>query len=364
MRLPRSGQFATLITLVLAARLFVASNLARADTNEIRIGFIASLSSFAAPYGTAVLEGAQIAVDELKKSGAKVALIVEDDQSEPKQTATSYQKLRAANHIDGLITGSWWVNSLVKTAERDNLPFLSCETLYDRDFIQAPNYFSLAGDLRDWVRIFEPLIAKRGWHTGTMIKASSGFADTINEELGNIFSRPGRTYLAPIEYQDLDLKEAPTIAAKVRRLASDIIYIDAQPQSFGLMMKKLSEQKVTGITVLTNPIANDAWSQKLFKPEEFLGEIYFSMRNTFDPKFLKKFEDRYHRQPILNADLGYYAVYLMAAALADHRGAIPALHSGLSVAGHQFEFDEHNVFRGNQQEIFTFKNGRPEKAAL
>ena len=78
-------------------------------------------------------------------------LVVEDDGSEMKDTVTTCKKLLAVDRVQGLLTGSWWVNAVVKQVERRGIPFLSAETTYDQDSVLAPNYFIMLGDLKDWV---------------------------------------------------------------------------------------------------------------------------------------------------------------------------------------------------------------------
>lgn len=130
---------------------------------EIKIGFIGSLSSFAANYGQAVLDGAVLAVQELEADGLNINLIVEDDGSVTKNTALAYNKLKNINQVQGILGGSWWINSIVKQSEKDNLPLVSCETLYNQDIIPGKNYFLLQGDLREWINVYEPLINEQGW---------------------------------------------------------------------------------------------------------------------------------------------------------------------------------------------------------
>ncbi len=328
----------------------------------LRIGYIGSLSGFAAAYGQAVLNGVTVAIDELKASGQPIELRVEDDKSSPKDLVTAYMKLKSVDKIDALITGTWWADSIVKKAEADSIPFISCETMYGKDFIQAPNYFSLLGDWRNWILVFRPLVEKNNWKKASMIKFISGAADTMRDEMQRMFSGNGRLFLKPVEYSDFEMKEATTIAAQVRAMAPDVLYVDGQPSSFGNMINKLIDQKVSKLVVFTNAIALDAYREKLFDPKRFPGEIYFSARSTYRPSFVKAYQGKYGREPELNSDLGYYAMYLLDKAFASGYEPVTALKSGkLQIDGITFSFDEHNVYSGIGQEVFTFRDGLPVK---
>lgn len=325
---------------------------ALAEKPPLRIGLIASLSGFSARYGTAVLEGARLAAKEIKERGTRIELLVEDDQSSPSQVTSAWQKLSSIDRAEGLIAGTWWANSIAPQASRAGVPLLSCETLYNREWIATQGYFTLLGDLRDWIRVYEPLVAERGWKKGAMVKFTSGFADTLEEEMRQVFSSQGRSWIKSIEYSDLDLKEAATIAAQLKVLKPDVVYVDAQPQSFAALMKRMTEQKISGMAVISNPIVRDAAEEKLFDPRAFQGEIYYTQRESFRPAFVEKFRAHYGRDPLLNADLGYYALHLLVQALSGQEPAGSALKSGkLSVDQLHFEFDDLNVYRGVRQKV-------------
>ena len=345
--------------------LFFFSLLSESFADPIKVGVAGSLTGFAGQYGTAVLEGAKLASEEVNKDGLKVEIITEDDQSVPRNLALSYQKLSTADRIQALVTGSWWANSIVSAVQNSGIPFLSCETLYNNEYVKAPNYFSLQGDLRDWVRAFEPLIKKRGWKRAAMVRFTSGFADTIEEEMRALFSKEGRSFMKAIVYSEIELREASTVAAQIKALKPEVLYIDAQPSGFAALMTRLIEQHMDNLVVLTNPIARDAYEQKLFDPKRFSGEIFYSQRESFSPEFLKKFRMRYGREPLLNSDLGYYAVQLLVKAFNDGKSdPIERLKSGkLSVDGMEFRFDENNVFHGLEQEIWTFGDAKPIKTS-
>jgi hypothetical protein len=134
---------------------------AQAEPTTKKIGLIASLSGFAAPYGAAVQQGVELALSEHRKTGASIELIVQDDQSDPNKVLSAYRYLKDAKGVDLLIAGSWWVRSLVKISERDRIPLLSCETMQDADFVASPTYFVLGGRVADWVSIYEPFFSSR-----------------------------------------------------------------------------------------------------------------------------------------------------------------------------------------------------------
>ncbi len=352
-----------IFTTFLGATYFDITANAQQDTKEIKIGVIVSLSGVAAAYGQAVLNGIQLAVDQSAMTH-RIKLVIEDDQSLPKNVSTIYQKLRSVDRIDALLAGSWWVNSIVKTVERDGIPFISCETLYNKDFVTGKNYFSLGGDLRQWITVYEPLIERNNWRSIQMIKFVSGFADTLRDELKNLFSGSGRQYIPEIEYSDLEMSNAATFAIKTRSSNADVIYVDAQPESFAYFVNHFSKLGNNKVAILTTSVADTAFHQKLIDPEQINTDIYFLRRSSYTQDFILKFRNKFNKEPVLNSDLGYYALLLVIKALASPESPISALKQGITVAGLRFSFDENNVSHIIKQEIFTFQEGVPVKIKL
>ncbi len=326
--------------------------------SPIKLGFVGSLSSFAANYGSAVLEGAKLASDELMKAGIVVDLKIEDDQSIAKNSVTAYTKLRNIDKVSAIIGGTWWANSFVKQVERDHIPLLSCESLFNDDVVLSDTHFIMNGDLRNWVKVYEPLVRSKGWKRGVIVRYISGFGATLAREFETLFSIDDRTFLGAIEYPDIDMSNAADIALKLRKLNPDVVYIDAQPAGLANLLKKLSESGMTKATILTNSIADVVRRDNLFDLSLFT-DFYFTRRESFNSVFEAKFKDKYGKAPYLNADLGYYAVYLATKAL-ENSDPITTLKNGFSVQGRQFLFDDNNVYSGIRQEIFRVQGSEIE----
>jgi branched-chain amino acid transport system substrate-binding protein len=322
---------------------------AEPGTDSLRIGFIGSLSSFAANYGTAALKGAQLAVAELKAKGEKVELLIEDDQSDTKNTVSAYAKLTKVNQVQGIVGGSWWVNAIVKSSERDGIPIISCETLYNGDYIAGKNYFILQGDLRDWIRIYKPLIERLNLKRGAVVHFISGFGNTLAGEFKSLFSEGGRQFAGAFEYTDIQVPNATSLALLIKQAHPDVIYIDGQPGGYATILKRLRDIGLEKVVLLGHSSLADAAHDKLFDVTAY-PNLYASRRGTFDAKFSEQYRKRFNEEPTLNADLGYYAVFLLVEAL-KAKEPIARLSSGIEVAGRHFSFDENHTYTAAPQVI-------------
>ncbi|MCB0332816.1 MAG: ABC transporter substrate-binding protein [Bdellovibrionales bacterium] len=57
---------------------------------SLRVGVIQSLSGIAAEDGKTVVQALELAQEELERRGVQIELVVEDDQTIPKNTVSSY----------------------------------------------------------------------------------------------------------------------------------------------------------------------------------------------------------------------------------------------------------------------------------
>lgn len=349
------------------ALLFLVGPISPAASLErpLTIGFIGSLTSFAGNFGTAILEGAKLAAKEINQGESKVRIISEDDQSVARNSVGAYMKLTNADRIDAIIGGSWWINAIVKKAEKAGFPLVSCETLYNKETVTGKTYFLLQGELRSWVQVYEPIVKDRGFKRAAVVRFTSGFGETLEEEMKSLFSHSGRSFAGTIEYSDIQIPDAASIVLQLKKLKPDVVYIDGQPSGLANLLKRMVEGGLTNLPIFTNSIAEDVLRDKLINLSLFTN-FYYTRRSTFDKDFSERFEKEYGKPPYLNADLGYFAVHILAEAATsgseqNPSGIVAALKNGVKVKGRQFAFDEHNVFAGPPQEVWRIDQGQTEK---
>ncbi len=325
-------------------------------TGPITIGFIGSLSNFAASYGSEALQGVTLAIEEANASGQRVTLLVEDDHSEMKHAVSALASFSGERKIDALITGTWWANALVKKAEPLNIPFLSVETAFNADTVLGKNYFLMLGDLREWVRAYEPIIEANKYKKGAIVRFISGFGETLAEAFKAQFSAKTRSFLGAIEYTEIDAHEARAYALKLKALNPDVVYLDTQPSSLATLLTRLREIGLGSLPIFANSVARDMCQQKLF---DCAGKknLFFTARRTVDPEFAKRFTARFGHAPYLEGDLGYYAAKLSLEALRTEAPVEALKGEGLTVDGIPFTFDARNVLTGLQHEVWEVRAG-------
>ncbi len=328
---------------------FFTCQLSLAEPVTRKIGLIASLSGFAAPYGVAVKEGIELAISELSGAEERVELVVQDDQSDPTKVLSAYHYLKDVEKIELLVGGSWWIRPLAQITEKDGMPLLSCETMQDADFVPSATYFVLSGRVANWVRRYEPLFRSQGMHRGAVVRFTSGFSQSILDEMRRLFSDSGREFVGVFEYQDLQFSEARSIALRLKRARPDVTFVDGQPQGVANFLKRRQELRMQDLPIVGHSVIEAAIKEGLVKSEH-MKNVYFLRRLPPDAEFGKRFEARFGRAPVLSADVGYAALHMAVAALKSE-DPLTTLRKGTTIAGTRFEFDAQQVAEGIPQEI-------------
>lgn len=168
------------------------------------------------------------------------------------------------------------------------------------------------------------------------------------------FSKDGREFVGALEYTDIHVPNAGDIILKLKRMNPDVVYIDGQPAGLATILKKMNEAGMANINIITNSIAADVKRDKLVDLSPFKN-LYYSQRIDFDQQFVAKFQKKFGKSPYLNADLGYYALKLLAESLIT-TDPISAIKSGIKIDSHQFNFNELNLYTGIPQVVHALEN--------
>ncbi|MGN0483160.1 MAG: ABC transporter substrate-binding protein [Lachnospiraceae bacterium] len=144
----RKRLISALLVSALAVSAFAGcGNSSKRDDNTFYIGGIGPVTGDAAIYGTAVQNGAQIAVDEINAAGgingAKIAYKFEDDQNDPEKSVNAYNTLKdwGMQVLMGTVTSAPCVAVASETGS-DNM-FQITPSASSTDVIKGDNVFQV-----------------------------------------------------------------------------------------------------------------------------------------------------------------------------------------------------------------------------
>src|SRR6516162_4846756 len=92
----------------------------------VKIGFINSVTGPEAPIGEALTNGADLAIDDLKKKGVNVTVIRQDDTGKPQIAMSALEQLATGDEVAAVVGpyASAPANAMAKLAEQYKVPML------------------------------------------------------------------------------------------------------------------------------------------------------------------------------------------------------------------------------------------------
>lgn len=307
---------------VVAALLALTSCGAK-ETNEIKIGGIFPLSGAVAVYGVECKNGIDLAIEEINAAGGingkNVVLISEDDEGNPDKTVNAYQKLTSkdgAKFIIGSLT-SGCTQAITNRAQAQKVvqiaPAATAPAITDAgDFIFRACFIDPFQGRVGGKFSAETLNAKTA---AILYDTGNDYSVGLTENFEAAFTQAGGTIVAKEAYTTND-KDFNAQLTKIKSAKPDVVYLPDYYNVVALIAKQLRAQGIEA------PIVGaDGWDGILGNSSaEVLNGFYSNhyATDSTDPAvqaFVKKFNDKYSKDPNSFAALGYDAVYILKDAI-------------------------------------------------
>ena len=294
------------------------------ETDEIKIGIISSLTGTIAPYGESVLQGVQLAVDEINKNsginGKTIKPIIEDDQSDSKIAVSAINKLINVDNVEVVIgpVASSGVMAVASIAEQKKVVVLSPAAAspsitYAGEFI----FRNRASGGLEALTMAEIAIDKLNKKTAAIFYINTDYGVSYKSIISDTFTKLGGK-IKIIESFDQGKTEFRTELLKISNRNPECIFLLANPQEAGNILKQSKELGLTSQFIANNVegdevlnIAGNA-AEKLIIVLPFF-DIYSD--NSATKKFINDFKNRFKKTPDLYAANGFDAVFLIKKAV-------------------------------------------------
>ena len=265
---------------------------AKKDADKFYIGGIGPTTGDAAIYGTAVMNGAQIAVDEINEAGGingkKIEFNFQDDQSDAEKSVNAYNTLK-----------DWGMQVLMGTVTTTPCVAVADKTAQDNMFEVTPSASStdvIAGDNVFQVCFTDP-------NQGTKSAQYIGENKVVAEEAFTADSKTDfSTQLKKAQDGGAELVFLPIYYTEASIILTQADQMGYQPKFFGcdgldglLAVKNFDTKLAEGVMLLT-PFAADA-------------------TDDLTKKFVKEYKDKYDEVPNQFAADAYDAIYAIKAAM-------------------------------------------------
>ena len=312
--------------LVLGLGLFAVLTLSACGgaDNTVRLGVIGPLTGEYSLYGTAVRDGAQLAVDELNAAGGilgkDVELFAYDSKGDPVEGVNAYNRLLDEDEIHALVGGTFSGVTLAikELAVEDGLPILTPTATNPNVTLDAPNVFracytdSYQGSVAAVFADEELEVDKVAVMYNRDDAYSQGLADAFKDEFEN-----RGTVVEDLQFgaQDDDYSALlDTLAAS----DAEAVFLPAYVAEVGAI---LTQAAAKGIDIPF--IGGDGWDSIEQDYADVAEGHYFGNHyaKTDDAQVVQDFVANYTAEfgeaPNALAALAYDAVYALASAFED-----------------------------------------------
>ena len=239
-----------IILIVLFLLFDLINNVSTSNISEsINIGVIIPLTGSQAPYGQAIREGLELALQDLR-SDRKIELIYEDNQGEVKNSVSAAQKLISLDKVTALITGVSQHSLAVAPIAEENKIVLSTLASHATALNTAGDYiFKNDDDFAKLAKESAKYIFNQDYRSVGLIyalynDAQKGFASEFQNEFEKL---GGKVYLEAFAKEEQDFRSN---LLKLDSKNVEVIFIGGLVNDNALILKEIIElglkQKVFG----------------------------------------------------------------------------------------------------------------------
>jgi branched-chain amino acid transport system substrate-binding protein len=293
----------------------------------IKIGANLELTGGGASYGQSIMEGMELALDEINKDGVggkKLEIVKYDNKSDAAEATTGAIKLASQDKVDVMIGAATSTNTLaqVQVANDNKVPLITPtgtnETITSKDGKVNEYVFRTC-----FIDPFQGTVAANfaqqelGAKTAAIyIDSSSDYSKGLAAAFKDAFTKSGGQIVAEEAFLQKDTDFQSTLT-RIKKADPDFVFVPAFYEEVGLILKQARE---TGIEVPV--MGGDGWdSPKLIEiaGKEALDNTFITNHYSagdpdkkiqdFVSAFKKKYKDK---SPDAFAALGYDTAYFIA----------------------------------------------------
>jgi len=287
-----------------------------AETDPIKLGAIFSLSSWGAEGGTGELHGAMLAVEEINRSGGirgrPIELIVEDNRSDLKTSASAFMKLSAVDQVPAIVGPNWmeFIDVVAPLAVKHRVPVVTPSGYHERHLKDDPWVFVLWPPPLVATRILADRIVRDGRKRVTAFVSDNTYYQGVWRALENQLAAAGVKVDEAISFPPgtTDFRSALT---RVSRSATEaLLPLLVESGDFATFLRQRLALKNTLPLYGANTLPFDKTVQGELGLAE--GLIYFDYVTAGGSDFARKYRERFAAEPGFGSAKAYDGVFIIA----------------------------------------------------
>ena len=319
------------LVLAMAVGCFVGcgSKEAKKDADKFYIGGIGPTTGDAAIYGTAVMNGAQIAVDEINEAGGingkKIEFNFQDDQSDAEKSVNAYNTLKdwGMQVLMGTVTTTPCVAVADKTAQ-DNM-FEVTPSASSTDVIAGDNVFQVCftdpnQGTKSAQYIGENKLAKK---VAVIYNSSDVYSSGIEAKFIEEAKNQGLEVVAEEAFTADSKTDFGTQLQKAKDAGADLLFLPIYYQEASIILKQADtmgyKPKFFGVDGMDGILTVENFDTKLAEGVMLLTPFAADAKDKAVQNFVKTYKEKYKDTPNQFAADSYDAVYALKAAIEESK---------------------------------------------
>ncbi len=302
-----------------------SENKSTGSTDTFKIGGIGPTTGDAAIYGTAVKNGAQLAVDEINKNGGingkKIEYKYEDDQSDAEKAVNAYNSLKdwGMQMLVGTVTSNP-CTAVVENTHNDNMFQLTpsataVESIqYDNAFrmcFSDPNQGSASADY-----IADNKLASK---VAVIYNSSDPYSSGIYQKFAEEAKVKGLDVVAAEAFTADSKTDFSVQIQKAQSSGAELVFLPIYYQETSLILAQAKKAGFTpkyfGCDGMDGILALDGFDKSLAEGLMFLTPFTADAEDEKTQTFVKAYKDAFGDTPIQFAADAYDCVYTIKAAI-------------------------------------------------
>ncbi len=323
-----SNRFNFLAAACVAALVFGTAGCKRAgggaDATEIVIGEVAALTGNTATFGTSSNAGTKMAIDEINEAGGllgkKLRLVTEDDQSKQGEAGTVAKKLISRNKVVAMLgeVASGRSLEMAPICQKAGVPMISPAST-NPEVTEAGDYVFRVCFIDPFQgTVMGKFALSRGWkRVAILTDIKQDYSVGLTQYFKEYFAKNGGTITSEHSYSSLD-KDFKAQLTALKAGQPDAIFASGYYNETGLIA---SQARELGITVPL--LGGDGWDSPslvevagaAIEGSFFSNHFSNEDQSPTIQEFVKKFRERYNREPDAMAALGYDSAKILGDAI-------------------------------------------------
>jgi len=311
-----------LVRLLLAASLLCLPAAGRGAT-KVKLGFVNSITGPEAPIGENLTNGADLAVEDLRKKGIEVELSRQDDGGKQQNAMSAVEQLATGEGVAAIVGPytSASANAAVPLAEQYQVPLVIPAAAKEELTRTGKSFvFRLNAPAHVYAEaLLDAVLALGKPRTIAFVYESTDFGTSVSAAGKELAARKGLQVVADEAYQ----KGAPdyrSTLSKIKAQGPDLVFLVSYVADAILLMRQSRELGLTPQAFLGGGAGFDTAQ---FEGERTISDLVFSVTqwtpDTGWPgaaEFAARYASRFGKKPTYHAACAYEAVRIAAEAAA------------------------------------------------